>query len=232
MTGDPRFEGFGTATMGFLADLEANNNREWFRANKHRYEACVQEPALAFISLVGDRLPSLSPHLAAVAKRSGGSLMRVYRDTRFSKDKTPYKTNIGIQFRHEQGKDVHAPGLYFHLDSNECFLAVGMWHPEKTALAAIRDAIVANPARWQRVRDGKAFRNTFALGGASLKRPPRGYPRDHPHLQDLKRKDFIGVVSLPPSIAASADLAGEVATMFASGKGFMAFLCRSLGLPF
>ena len=110
---------------------------------------------------MGERLPGISKHLTAIPKRSGGSLMRVYRDTRFSRDKTPYKTNIGIQFRHEQGKDVHAPGLYFHLDRNECFLGVGMWHPEREALAAIRQAIVDDPKAWRRVRDGAGVSGGF-----------------------------------------------------------------------
>lgn len=223
---------FGPATMGFLAELEANNRREWFQDNKHRYDACVLEPAFAFISAVGEHLPTISKHLVAVPKRTGGSLMRVYRDTRFSKDKTPYKTNIGIQFRHAQGKDVHAPGLYFHLDKNECFLAVGMWRPDRDALAAIRDGIAENPARWCRVRDDRAFGEVFALGGTSLKRPPQGHPADHPCIEDLKRKDFIGVNSLPPTFAAQADMADQVATMFAAGKPLMRFLCKALELPF
>ncbi|PIP02194.1 MAG: TIGR02453 family protein, partial [Zetaproteobacteria bacterium CG23_combo_of_CG06-09_8_20_14_all_54_7] len=101
---------FTPATMAYLETLAANNNRDWFQEHKHRYEQDVREPALAFIEAVGARLPAIAPHFTADARKMGGSLMRVYRDSRFSKDKTPYKTNIGIQFRHEAGKDVHAPG--------------------------------------------------------------------------------------------------------------------------
>ena len=226
------FAGFGPATLGFLAELRDNNNRDWFQANKGRYDDCVLEPALDFIVAVGDRLPAISKHLVAIPKRSGGSLMRVYRDTRFSKDKTPYKTNIGIQFRHEQAKDVHAPGLYFHLDNDECFLGVGMWHPDRDALAAIRGAIVYRGAAWKRVRDDKAFREVFDLSGASLKRPPQGFPREHRYMEDLKRKDFIGIKRMAPTFSANPASADEVAAMFAAGKGFMRFLCRALELPF
>lgn len=226
------FAGFGPATLGFLAELRDNNNRDWFQANKSRYDDCVLEPALDFIVAVGDRLPTISKHLVAIPKRSGGSLMRVYRDTRFAKDKTPYKTNIGIQFRHEQAKDVHAPGLYFHLDNDECFLGVGMWHPDRDALAAIRGAIVYRGAAWKRVRDDKAFREVFDLSGASLKRPPQGFPREHRYMEDLKRKDFIGIKRMAPTFAANPSSADEVAAMFAAGKGFMRFLCRALELPF
>lgn len=226
------FAGFGPTTLGFLAELRDNNNRDWFQANKTRYDDCVLEPALDFIVAVGERLPTISEHLVAIPKRNGGSLMRVYRDTRFSSDKTPYKTNIGIQFRHEQAKDVHAPGLYFHLDNDECFLGVGMWHPDRDALVAIRAAIMDNGASWKRVRDAKAFRDVFELGGASLKRPPRGFPGDHRYVADLKRKDFIGIQRMAPARAASPKIADEVFAMFGAGKGFMRFLCRSLGLPF
>ena len=226
------FTGFGPATLGFLAELEDNNNRDWFQANKARYDDCVLEPALDFIVAVGERLPTISKHLIAIPKRTGGSLMRVYRDTRFSTDKTPYKTNIGIQFRHEQAKDVHAPGLYFHLDNDECFLGVGMWHPERDALAAIRAAIRDNGASWKRVRDARAFRDVFELGGASLKRPPRGFPADHRHVDDLKRKDFIGIQRMAPERAGSPGIVDEVSAMFAASKGFMRFLCRALELPF
>ena len=226
------FAGFGPATLGFLAELGDNNNRDWFQANKVRYDDCVLEPALDFIVAVGDHLPTISKHLVAIPKRTGGSLMRVYRDTRFSRDKTPYKTNIGIQFRHEQARDVHAPGLYFHLDNDECFLGVGMWHPDRDALAAIRGAIVDNGANWKRVRDAKPFRGVYELGGASLKRPPRGFPADHRYVDDLMRKDFIGMNRMAPGRAASPAFADEVVAMFAASKGFMRFLCRALGLPF
>ena len=226
------FAGFGPATLGFLAELRDNNNRDWFQANKERYDDCVLEPALDFIVAVGERLPSISTHLVAIPKRTGGSLMRVYRDTRFSRDKTPYKTNIGIQFRHEQARDVHAPGLYFHLDNDECFLGVGMWHPDRDALAAIRVAIMDNGATWKRVRDERNFRSVFELSGESLKRPPRGFPADHRYIDDLKRKDFIGIARMAPSWAASPDVAEQVAAKFAAGKGLMRFLCRALELPF
>ena len=224
--------GFSQATIDYLIDLEAKNNRDWFQENRARYDDCVLAPAFAFISEMGEHLPGISKHLTAIPKRSGGSLMRVYRDTRFSRDKTPYKTNIGIQFRHEQGKDVHAPGLYFHLDRNECFLGVGMWHPEREALAAIRQAIVDDPKAWQRVRNGRAFRKVFDFGGSTLKRPPRGFPADHPCIEDLKRKDFIGIASMAPTVAANDNLAEEMAGMFQAGKGLMGFLCRALNLPF
>ena len=114
---------FEPETLEFLAELQNNNNRPWFKLNKHRYEEQVLDPALDFIRSMYEPLQQIAPHFTAVARQSGGSLMRVYRDTRFSRDKTPYKTNIGIQFRHEQARDVHSPGYYLHIDPDEVFIS-------------------------------------------------------------------------------------------------------------
>ncbi|MDH5215569.1 MAG: TIGR02453 family protein, partial [Gammaproteobacteria bacterium] len=138
-----RYASFKPETLEFLRELAANNNREWFAENKKRYEEQVLDVALNFIQSMHDPLRKIAPHFTAVPKRVGGSLMRVYRDTRFSKDKIPYKTNIGIQFRHGKAKDVHAPGFYLHIHPDEVFLGAGIWRPESSALAALRDRIDA-----------------------------------------------------------------------------------------
>ena len=101
--------------------------------------------------------------LVAIPKGHGGSVMRIYKDTRFSKDKTPYKTNVGISLRHEACKDIHAPGVYIHLDPAECFIGAGCWRPERSVLAATRAAIDREPRAWKRARDNKAFRNRLNL---------------------------------------------------------------------
>jgi uncharacterized protein (TIGR02453 family) len=108
---------FTKQTFTFLSNLADNNTREWFEEHKQDYENFVREPALDFISDMGNEMPAISKHFLAVPKKVGGSLMRVQRNLRFSRDKTPYKTNIGIQFRHEVGKDIHAPG-YITCTSN------------------------------------------------------------------------------------------------------------------
>ncbi len=225
------FSGFGADTIGFLAELEANNNRDWFLENKHRYEACVLEPALDFIAGMGAPLESIAPHFLAIPKRQGGSLMRVYRDTRFHRG-APYKTNIGIQFRHELGKDVHAPGYYLHLETSGCFLAAGVWRPEPKALKRIRERIHEKPAAWRRVKASAAFNAAFQLGGASLKRPPRGYSEDAPHIEDIKRKDFIAVCDFPVASAASPGFVEQAAEAFAKARPLMAFLCAAVEAPF
>jgi len=145
--------GFSAQTFSFLEELAANNTRDWFADHKQDYEDKVREPALAFINAVGERLPALAPHFTADSRKMGGSLMRVYRDTRFGKDKTPYKTNVGIQFRHEVGKDVHAPGFYVHISAASCFVGVGTWHPPADALLNIRQLIADKPELWLAARD-------------------------------------------------------------------------------
>lgn len=226
------FPGFSPKLVGFLKQLKKNNNRAWFNENKDRYEVDVLAPALDFIDAMADPLSRFAPHFVAIPKRMGGSLMRVYRDTRFSKDKTPYKTNVGVQFRHEHGKDVHAPGYYFHIDPDQVFLGVGIWHPAADALGRIRDSIVGNPGNWKRARDNTAFRASFSLGGQSLSRPPRGYDRDHSYIEDLKRKDFIAVMNMNHGDIQGTDVVSRVATAFKSATPWMRFLCRANDVQF
>ncbi|MCU7811109.1 MAG: DUF2461 domain-containing protein [Candidatus Thiodiazotropha sp. (ex Notomyrtea botanica)] len=223
-----RFTGFPTQALPFLTDLSRNNEREWFNSNKDRYEQFVREPALAFIEEMSPKLNKVSDQFSAIAKKTGGSLMRVYRDIRYSKDKTPYKTNIGIQFRHILGKDVHAPGFYLHIEPGECFIGAGIWHPESKTLAKIRDFITDNPAAWQAALVHKPFHRNFELVGDSLKRPPRGYPADHPLIEDLKRKDFIALKSFDCSKIESANFTDFVIKGFADAAPLMRYLCTAV----
>ncbi|HXH71951.1 MAG TPA: DUF2461 domain-containing protein [Mariprofundaceae bacterium] len=223
---------FSSSTFDFLDELAANNSRDWFEANKHRYEDEVRSPALSFIESMAPVLAEIAPHFRADARKMGGSLMRVYRDTRFSRDKTPYKTNIGIQFRHESGKDVHAPGYYVHISVQEVFLAVGTWHPEAEPLAKIRQHIVDKPADWVAARDDAEFRRYFQLDGDSLQRPPKGFPADHPEIDDIKRKDFIAVSELSTDSVEQPDFADICREQFVAATPFMRFLCKGVGVPF
>jgi uncharacterized protein (TIGR02453 family) len=227
-----RFPGFPAATLAFLEQLSSNNNREWFHANKGRYEEDVLDVALHFIQAMQDPLAEFAPHFVAQATRVGGSLMRIYRDTRFSKVKTPYKTNIGIQFRHEQARDVHAPGYYVHIDPQQVFLGVGMWRPDTQPLRAIRDRIAARPAEWKRTIGAPKFKRQFDLGGEVLTRPPRGFDKEHECIADIKRKSFIAVKDLRVDECLSPKFARKVETAFRAGTPYMQFLCKAVGVPF
>lgn len=226
------FRGFDPSIFQFLEELADNNNRPWFQANKARYEHDVLGPSLAFIRAFAPRLKKISPYFVASDRRIGGSLMRVYRDTRFARDKTPYKTNVGIQFRHEFGKDVHAPGFYVHIAPGECFLALGVWRPDAASLALVRQAIVDHPDRWKRARNDRKFRARMQLDGDSLKTPPRGFPPDHPLIEDLKRTDFIGLEELSEQDVLQPGYIDAVAASFAASRPFIRFLCDALRVPF
>jgi len=215
----------------FLRQLKENNNRDWFQANKHRYEKQVREPLLRFITDFGLRLAEISRHYVADARANGGSLFRINRDIRFSTDKSPYKTSAGIQFRHESGKDVHAPGFYLHLEPGSVFAGIGIWHPENRTLNKIRDAIVSSPEQWQKIVSNETFVTTFQLEGDSLQRPPKGYDPEHPFIEDLKRKDFIASVEYSEAESCQPHFIDQFAGICRAGAPFMEFLTRAVGLP-
>jgi uncharacterized protein (TIGR02453 family) len=218
---------FSPELFAFLRDLAANNDREWFAANKARYVTEVQEPALAFVEDVGMRLPEVSRHFVADARTTGGSVFRLHRDLRFSKDKSPYKTQVGIQFRHARSRDVHAPGFYVNLEPGRVFMACGTWRPDRDTLHAIRTAIAARPARWQGIVEDPAFTQHFTLGGEALKRPPAGFDRDHPLIEELKRKDFIAAADLSESDATASGFLDQFLDLCTEAGDFMRFLCDS-----
>ncbi len=223
---------FNLQTFEFLDSLAANNNRDWFHEHKQDYEMRVRTPAFEFIADVADELAIISPHFLALSKKVGGSLMRVNRDIRFGKDKRPYKTNIGIQFRHEQGKDVHAPGYYLHVERENCFLGVGIWRPDRVALENIRKRIDEKGSVWLKARDNKGFKKRFELSGDTLTNPPRGYAKTHSLLEDIKRKDFIAISEISEATVMSKKLRQTVVDQFSSATPYMKFLCQALALRF
>ena len=223
---------FSETTLKFLDELAANNDRSWFEANKSRYESQVREPALEFIEAMGPVIERFAPHFRAEPSKVGGSLMRVYRDTRFSRDKTPYKTNIGIQFRHALGKDIHAPGFYVHIAPDECFFAVGCWHPDSDAIWRIRDHIAKKPEKWFSARNDINFTEQWELWGEALSRPPRGFDANHPAIEDLKRKDFVGMAPLSNADITGSGLVKLASKRFAATVPFMSFLCEALGVQY
>ena len=224
---------FSEELIDFLADLEVNNEREWFNARKDLYEAVLREPALDYIREIAAPLRQISPHMTASDRKQGGSLMRIYRDVRFSRDKSPYKTNVGIQFRHESGKDVHAPGYYVHIAVDDCFIGVGSYMPDRDALAAYRRAIDEHPRQWRQLKQ-LADSPDWQFGGHhdKLKRPPRGYAADHPLIEDIKMKHFILTHNLEPEDVTSPDFVNYTINRFQETKEWMAFLTKAIGLPF
>jgi uncharacterized protein (TIGR02453 family) len=217
--------------FNFLKELKENNDKIWFQENKKRYEKHVREPLIKFISDFAFRLAQISQHYVADPRKVGGSMFRIHRDIRFSKDKSPYKTHAGIQFRHESGKDVHAPGFYLHLEPGNVFTAAGIWQPDPATLKKIRDAIVENPERWQRIFTDKKSSTIYKLEGEQLKKAPRGYDPEHPLIEDLKRKDFYVFTSFSEKEACATDFIDRYATACQIASPFMEFLTTAIGLP-
>ena len=226
------FEGFPEDFFRFFDDLRKNNERAWFNEHKARYVASVVEPTQAFIVAVAPLLHGISPHYIADPKAHGGSMFRIYRDTRFSQDKTPYKTHTGVQFRHQAGKDAHAPGFYVHLDSEGLFFGGGVWLPPNPVLNRIRDHIVDNARSWTRIRNAGAVQAAGGIRGDALKRPPRGYAADHPLIEDLKQKSFYVMQEHRPGLANSPDLVDETIAAFGDADPLMRYLCMALGAEF
>lgn len=223
---------FNSDTYQFLNELASNNVRSWFNDNKQRYEDLVRTPALQFIQDIAVQLPDLSPHFRAIPKKSGGSLMRVYRDTRFTNNKSPFKTNIGINFRHVAAKDVHAPGYFVHIEPQKSFLGLGIWRPDSPTLKKIRQCIDENPRAWLAAKNDRKFNNVFKMAGDKLSNSPRGYAKDHPLLEDLKRKDFIAICELDDEVVISGDLLKLTVSNFATASALMRYLCYAVSLPF
>jgi len=223
---------FNRKTISFLKELSQNNNKVWFDKNRQRYEDEVRTPALNYIESMDQHMAKISPHFIVSAKKVGGSLMRVHKDIRFSKDKTPYKTNIGIHFKHARGKDVHAPGFYFHIEPGEVFLGAGIWRPESSTLKNVRTLMDEYPKEWKKLANKLTSKNDFKFGGDSLKRPPKGFDAEHPLIDDLKRKDFIAVSNLKISTVYAKDIDKQTARLFKAAAPLVKFICDADDLPF
>jgi uncharacterized protein (TIGR02453 family) len=210
---------FRPGLFDFLRELKANNDRDWFAANKARFEAEVRDPALQFISAATPQLAKLSPHFR-------GSLFRIYRDTRFSADKAPFKTHLGIRFSHEKGKDAHAPVFYLHLDPEGCFAAAGVWRPDVPTLTKIRTAIVARENEWRKAR------KLLTGDGERLKTAPRGYDPGHEFVEDLKLKSYVALVDLTPEQICGPKFLREYTAACRKMLPLVEFTTTALGLPF
>ena len=187
----------------------------------------MRDPLLRFVADFAPKLAKISKHMVADPRPVGGSLFRIYRDTRFAKDKSPYKTHAGMTFRHEAGRDVHGPVFYLHLEPGRVFAAAGMWHPPPEAVKQVRDAIVEKPERWR----ARGRRARLDAGGDTLARPPRGYDPEHPFAEDLKRKSFTA-----SALHAGAGLRARLPRRASPRRArrtcaLMEFLAGAVGLP-
>ncbi|MFI5317823.1 MAG: DUF2461 domain-containing protein [Myxococcota bacterium] len=210
------------SVFAFLRDLKRNNDRVWFNANKERYVAELRDPLLAFIAGFAPALARINKRLVADPSPVGGSLFRIYRDTRFSKDKSPYKTAAGIYFGRAEGRDSPAPGFYLHVAPGDVFMGAGIWRPDPEVLKQVRDAIAGEPARWMRVRG--------ALDdGEKLARAPRGFDPEHPLVEDLKRKQFTTSQAFSEKEASKRDFGERTAAACRAAVPLLRFLTEAVG---
>jgi uncharacterized protein (TIGR02453 family) len=217
---------FSRSLFQFLVELRFNNERTWFNANKPRYEQNVRRPMLRFIGALMAPLGKTSPRFLADPRPVGGSMFRIYRDTRFSNDKTPYKPYASAQFRHRDlDKDVHGPGYYLHLEPGDCSLSAGIWLPDTEPLKRIRQAIVNRPLQWKKIR-------TLPLWGEALKRPPKGFNPEHPYIEDLKRKHFITWVDFTDQEVCGQDFMEKFIKGVRKMEPLMEFVCKAMRLRY
>ncbi len=210
----------------FYQALAKNNNRDWFNEHKPDYRQAVVQPMCAFIDEMAPRLKKISPHFIADSRPHGGSMFRIYRDVRFSKDKSPYKLHAACQFRHELGKDAHTVGFYVHISTEEAVFGGGIWLPPNEELLKIRNTIVDNPHAWGQIKSSRTVKKYFGgIGGDGLKRPPRGFDADHEHIEDLKRKSFFLMRREPPEIILDDGFVGEVDKTFRAAMPLMEYIC-------
>lgn len=224
---------FSEKTFRFQRSLARNNNREWFAAHKSDYEEHLKQPFLRLIADLQPAIAAISTRYRADPRPSGGSLFRIYRDTRFANDKTPYKTWAGARFFHERNKSVEAaPSFYLHIQPGNCFVAAGLWHPEPETQRRLRAFLFENPESWKAAVQAPAFRRRFSLDDESLLRAPRGYPPDHELIEDLKRKNHVGVRALDDAQVTGPRLLKTVADNFAGLAPLVDYLCAGLDLEF
>lgn len=221
---------FTPATWDFLSDLRANNDRLWFEANKKRYEAHVKAPLLHFITAFAEPLRRLHPDFVADPRPAGGSMFRIHRDVRFSRDKSPYKVHAAAHFRHRAGKDAHAPGFYVHLEPGDSMLGIGLWQPEPPVLQQLRTSLVDHPDRWIAARDATGFRPPWSITGERAARVPKGYPADHPLADDLRLKDFVAMCPLSEEEIFGPDFVDIVYDRFSRAVPMQRALLTAIGL--
>lgn len=213
----------------FLRDLAESNDRDWFLANKRRYEAAVREPMLQFITDFAPRVATFAPQIQSIPKAVGGSMFRINRDVRFSKDKRPYKSHAAAHFRHSAGKDVHAPGLYLHLEPNSVFAGGGMWRPDGPSLTKLREAIAERPGEWTALVEAEPFASRWRINDEDkLKRPPRGFDKEHPLVEVLKRKSHTAFVEFDEEQACAPDFIDRFADTCKEANDWFRFLARAV----
>jgi uncharacterized protein (TIGR02453 family) len=220
------FTAFTSRTVAFLRRLQRNNRREWFHEHRETYERDVRGPMIALVERLAADLPSFAPDLVASPRLS---IYRIYRDTRFSPDKSPLKTHIAAVFPHRDLGKHEGAGLYLHVSPSEVLVAGGLYAPTPTGLQALRQHIASHHRGLRTVVESPAFRRAAgAVTGQALQRVPRGFPADHPAAQYLKLRQFLAGREHPPEFATRPQFYRHVLTTFRALAPFVHFLNEPL----
>ena len=222
MSGRRRLPGFSRQTLTFLRALTRHNDRDWFRSHRAEYDVHVRAPLVATVERLAIDLPEFAPEAIASPARS---LYRVYRDTRFSEDKSPLKTHIDAVFPWRGLQKHEGAGLYFEVAAGHAWIGGGLYMPPSQHLRQVREHIGAHPRRFRSVVTAPAFRRVVGrLDGARLTRVPRGFPRDHPAAEYLMFKQFLAGREYPASFAASPRFYSELLRVFRAVAPLVRFL--------
>ncbi len=219
-----KFPGFPPEALTFLRDLKRNNNRDWFLANKHTYETKVKAPMAELIRALKGEMKAFAPEIDVDPKH----IFRIYRDVRFSQDKSPYKTNIAASFDPKNMRNG-AAGLYLHIEHGRAFLGGGIYHPDSAQLLAIRTQIAAQYRKLRKIIYDKQFQRLFGkLQGEQLTRMPRGFDEKHPAADLLRYKQYLAWVELPSTLAKTPKLLPETLEYFRGMMPLIRFLNSAL----
>lgn len=224
---------FSDASFKFLRALARNNDKTWFNEHKQQYEDHVRQPFLRLLTDLQPDLAQISEHFRSDPKTVGGSLFRIYRDARFSNDKSPYKPWQGARLFHERRKQVAAPSFYLHLQPGQCFVGAGLWHPEPPTQRQVRQFIFDNPGSWKAAAHAPKFRKRFEFESSEvLSRPPRGFPADFEMIEDLKHRNFVFSRHIEDADMTSPRLRQQLAADLVALGPFVDYLCAALDLEF
>ncbi|SFV31530.1 DUF2461 domain-containing protein [Thermoflavifilum thermophilum] len=215
------------STLGFLRQLRQHNHRAWFEQHRDEY-LLARADVEQLVAGVIEKFSQIDSAIAGLEPKD--CLFRIYRDTRFSKDKTPYKTHLAASF-HRNGKKVHAPGYYLHLEpGGKSFIGGGIWHPFPEDLKKIRQEIDYNLEEFEQILHQPAFRRRFGqlTDEEALQRPPKGYAADHPGIAYLKMRNFVVGHEISDEEVLSPKLLNQIVSSFALMKPFIDFLSRAL----
>ena len=224
----PPFGGFPRDGIDFMKRLKRNNNRPWFEKHKEEYEASVKLPMQSLIAALQPHFERFAPEFDIHPRKS---LFRIYRDVRFSKDKTPYKTHVAAHFvLSGKPKGVEGSGYYLHIEPGEVFLGGGIYMPDGDQLKKIRKAIADQPKRFLSIVGQKDFKKVFGkLQGEKLQRVPQGYEPNHPMAEWLKHKQFFVWVEWPETKCVREKFVADVAGVFESATPMVRFLNEAMG---